>query len=196
MGKSHVLLDADGVLLNWELGLKQFMQSHPVHGHTETINEHAYDLASRYNMSVSDVNDLVQEFHTSASFEHLQPLPGAVSAVKHLAEWFPLVVITACGTHPQTAHMRRKNLEHVFGAVFEQVWLTDTFEEKNQYLAQYAPSYWVEDHGGNAELGLKFGHTCMLVNAPHNQADWAHEVIRVDNLLEAALIMLSQSRPR
>lgn len=196
MAEQYVLLDADGVLLDWELGLKQFMQSHPVHSHTDTINEHAYDLASRYNMSVSDVNDLVQEFHTSTSFEHLQPLLGAVSAVKHLAEWFPLVVITACGTHPHTAHMRRKNLAHVFGDVFEDVWLTDTFEQKNKYLAQYAPSYWVEDHGGNAELGLKFGHTCMLVDAPHNQESVNPSVIRVDNLLQAALIMLSRSRPK
>lgn len=194
MGNRHVLLDADGVLLNWEQGLHEFMQHHDQHVHTQKVNEHAFDLAHRYNMTVAQVNDLVNEFHTSSSFEHLAPLPGAQAAVKHLSEWFPLVVITACGTHADTARMRRKNLMHVFGDVFEHVWCTDTFEEKNKYLAQYAPSYWVEDHVRNAELGLKFGHTCMLVDTPYNQTAMKDQVIRVQNMLEAALIMLSQSR--
>lgn len=185
-----VLLDCDGVLLDWESGLEHHMRTHHAHVWTGYKNDHVYDLVRRYNMAATQADHIMKDFHTHDAYAHLQPLPGAITAIKHLHKFCDLAVITASGTQELTQHMRRDNLNHIFGSVFDHVHCTDTFDEKRSYLAQYPPGYWVEDHAGNAIMGAEQGHHAYLIHAAHNQAQQMPGVIRVQNMIEAAELIL------
>jgi FMN phosphatase YigB (HAD superfamily) len=192
-----VLLDCDGVLLDWETGLERHMRSHAPHMWDGDYKlAHAYDLMVRYGMSERDAQHVVHDFHTHADFEHLNPLPGAQLAVQELHKFCRLAVITACSTHDHTQAMRKRNLIHAFGDVFEHVHCTDTFDEKLNYLSQYEPGFWVEDHAHNAQLGVQAGHTSYLIDAPHNMHEQVPDVTRVLHLVQAAELILSQLRAR
>jgi FMN phosphatase YigB (HAD superfamily) len=191
-----VLLDCDGVLLDWESGLEHHMRTHHAHVWTGYKNDHAYDLARRYNMDAPQADHIIKDFHTHAAYAHLQPLPGATTAIKHLHKFCDLAVITASGTHELTQRMRRDNLAHMFGDVFEHVHCTDTFDEKRSYLAQYPSGYWVEDHAHNALMGVELGHDAYLIHAAYNQMDHTPHVTRVHNMLQAAELILESLRAK
>lgn len=186
-----VLLDCDGVLLDWESGLEHHMKTHVTHiWDGEYKNAHAYDLMGRYHMSEQHAQMILHDFHTHAHFEHLAPLPGAQLAIHMLHKFCDLAVITACGTHKLTQHMRSENLKQVFGHVFTHVHCTDTFEQKLNYLSEYEPGYWVEDHAQNAQLGTQVGHESYLITAPYNVHESVTDVTRVANLVQAAELIL------
>lgn len=193
--KPWVLLDCDGVLLDWDQGIQSYAITH--HSHVwngDHMDEHAYDLTTRMNITSDQAQDLIWEFHHSAEYAHLMPMPGAVSAVAQLKKFCRLAVITACGTQTTIRKHRRENLNQVFGDVFEHVHCTDSFEEKKQYLRSYDPGHWVEDHARNALMGKLYGHQCYLINAAHNQHHTVEGVQRVDTLLEAADAILGTLR--
>jgi phosphoglycolate phosphatase-like HAD superfamily hydrolase len=186
-----VLLDVDGVLLDYSEALHRFWAAHCPHiGQPDHLDEHVFELTGRYKISREEANQLLWDFHHHAMFADMNPLPGAQKAVAKLAEFHPLVCITACGSDPDTQLMRRENLLKVFGDVFDNVYCTDTFAEKSQYLNQYDTGYWVEDHIKNALLGLDAGHTCFLIDAPYNEGEFHPSIIRVVSCLDAAIQIL------
>lgn len=194
--KPWLLVDVDGVLLDWRSGFNQFLTH--THPHLPEVSKHAdnWRLSVSLGITESQVNKLVDEFHAHDIFAQLQPLPGVVHAWRVLTEWFSPVAITACGTQPHVQRARRRNLQQVLGDTFAHVHCTDTFAEKSQYLSMYPPSWWVEDHPENAQLGLAFGHSCMLMNQPYNQHAHDAQIMRVSSWPEAGMIMLSQLRSR
>lgn len=188
----YVLFDVDGVLLDYTQGLERFIKHHYPHvGHPDHLDEHVFELTGRYGISAAEANQLLWDFHQHESFAHMEPLPGAVKAVENLHKFHPLVCITACGSNAETQKLRHANLHRVFGDVFEAVYCTDTFAEKQQYLQAYEPGFWIEDHVKNAQLGLAAGHQCYLVDAPYNQED-IRGIFRVKGCLEAAILILEQ----
>jgi 5'(3')-deoxyribonucleotidase len=192
VGKPILLTDVDGVLLNWIDGFEQFLTTH--HGYLQHQRVQDFvSLQQRLGVDQATVDSLVEQFHFDISFETLESLPGAATTVKVLAKWFDLVAITACGTDPRIQEARARNLEHEFGSVFKRVLCTDTFEGKAEYLTQFEPTWWIEDHINNAELGTKFGHKGLLIDAPYNQGDLPPGVSRVQNMPHAGMIILSQS---
>lgn len=191
MIKPWVLLDCDGVLLDWDLGIQAYAMAHQSHvWDGDYLDEHVYDIAGRMNISTTSAQQLIWDFHHSDSYAHLPPMPGAVTAVAELHKFCNLVVITACGTQDTIVKAREHNLQQVFGDVFHRVHCTDGFAEKAQYLQRYDAGYWVEDHARNAEMGRTHGHQCFLIDAPHNQEHSVRGVQRVQNLAEAAEIIL------
>lgn len=184
MDKPFLLLDIDGVCLNWEKGLMNFVQSHRPHlHHPSRIDDTAFYLSEKMGVTAEVANILVWDFHCDASFAQLEPLPGADQAIAVLRDTYRLVAITACGSDEQIAQGRQKNLDTVFDHAFERLICVDTSSQKRQYLLEYPPSYWVEDRMDNAIMGLECGHRSWLINAPHNLEDIDHPGITRINCL-------------
>lgn len=194
MAKTHVLLDIDGCVLDWEKGLQRFIKQNRPHISTaQEFDEHAYDLVTRYGITRESANQLIWDYHTSDQFAELEPMPGAEQALQLLSDHFCLVAITACGTLPLTQEMRRRNLYSLFPDMFLDIHCTESFEQKRWFLSSYDPGYWIEDHANNAVMGLDYDHQCFIIDEPHNRHLDNPSVIRVRDLLEAAEIILSQS---
>jgi FMN phosphatase YigB (HAD superfamily) len=178
----HILLDIDGVVLDWKNGVEKFMhENHPHLIDPNSINELAYDLSTRYGMTREEANQLVWDFHTSPDFSQIQPMPGAVEAIPELRKLGKIIAITACSSQPDIVASRKKNLQNIFGDAFSEVHCTDTFSEKRKYLAMYPPGVWVEDHYRNAVMGLAYGHTCFLVESDHSPEETLN-VIKIPDL--------------
>ena len=192
MDKPYLLMDVDGVILDWDAGLRDFIHANvPKLSGSNQIYSSSYDLSQRLGISPESAKSLVIEFHYDSSFERLNPLPGVAESIPRLAEKYQLVAITACGALPDISPARTKNLRDLFGPVFSSVYCVDNFNDKRQYLNQYPPSHWVEDHASNAHLGLEYGHTCWLVSASHNQNSLLNpQITRINGLKDLCEIIL------
>lgn len=197
MDKPYVLLDIDGVILNWDFGIDNYIKSHvPDHMQPEFVDEHAYDLSDRYGFGLEEANQVVWDFHTHESFAEIPALPGVSEALAKLVNDYDLVAITACGDDDLIAQYREQNLHSLFPHMFKEIICTNSGSAKQSHLAKFPPSSWVEDHTKNAHMGLEFGHSCFLVDAPYNRADVLDQVMRVRDLPAVAEIILSPTHSR
>lgn len=194
MDKPFLLLDADGVLLNWSSGLDRYVAATRPKLADVAHNQRGFTLMDRMGIGGEEAEQLISDFHVDPLFGQLDPMPGAVVTLDILRQWFTMVVITACGTDAVTQQMRRENLVSLFGDVFEEIWCTNTFKEKAKYLKMYPPSWWVEDHFSNAVMGALAGHRSVLIDEEHNRYNSHAKVQRVENMPHAGMLILSQSR--
>ena len=193
MHKPLLLLDVDGVLLDWLSGFEQYLLQQAPELHRDFSGLHdAENLEQLLGMSTTQMDNWIHKFHHDPEFEYLQPLPGAQAALRTLQPWVRMVCITASGRSPDSVRMRKANLLSVFGDVFDQVWCTNGSVEKPKYLHMYPPGYWVEDTLNNAIMGVKAGHEAFLMDAIYNKHVHDDQVRRVTNMAEVGDIILSQ----
>ena len=192
MDKPYLLLDIDGVCLDWETGLTNFMRANVQHiTPPECLDEHSYDLATRFGITYDEANSLVWDFHYDKRFENLEPFDGVTDAIAQLKEKYNCVAITACGSDSIIVEAREKNLTTCFGDAFVAVHCVDIFDEKRGFLAKYPAGHWVEDHVRNVTMGLEFGHQCWLIDAPYNKTKIVDSrVKRINNLSDLCGIIL------
>lgn len=189
--KNIILVDADGVLLNWEFAFDVWMQEH---GHKIVPgNEKKYSIGKRYGIDDSVGRKLVKIFNESAAVGFLPPLRDAMYYVKKLHEEHGYIFrcITSLSLDKNAGKLRRMNLEKLFGpTVFDDIVCLDTGADKDSALEQYRDSgyWWIEDKIENAEVGLRLGLRPILVEHGHNMSytgpiplvkDWAqiHRII-------------------
>lgn len=192
MTKPYLLLDIDGVCLDWDSGLIKFIKEN-IHETLQPsyVDEHSYDLANRFGITNNEANSLVWEFHYDEIFENLVPLDGVTDAITKLKEKYNCVAITACGSDPIIVNAREKNLKKCFGDAFVEIHCVDAFSEKRKFLEKYPPGHWVEDHAQNAHMGLLYGHQCWLINAPYNKKSFLDSNIkRINSINDLCGIIL------
>jgi FMN phosphatase YigB (HAD superfamily) len=166
-----ILVDADGVLLNWEYAFAIWMEQH---GHEKQPgSEFIYDIGERYIISKDQGRKLIKLFNESAAIGFLPPLRDAMFYVKRLHEEHGYVFhcVTSLSTDINAQRLREMNLSKLFGSTaFERVTCLETGADKNQALAEYAGSgcWWVEDKPENAEVGLDMGLRSILMEHGHN----------------------------
>ncbi len=177
MKNDIILLDVDDVLLDWFSGFERYMV-HLGYGPEESHDQ--WDLDKVFNFPKKEKTSLISNFNTSWEFGTLAPLPGAKKGLNRLKkEGFRFVAITSCSTNPTTISLRKTNLFWCFGDVFEAVHCLNLGESKETHLADYRPTWWVEDKFENAVAGLKFGHRSILINKAHNENEVHEDIIRV-----------------
>jgi uncharacterized HAD superfamily protein len=197
MRKPNLLLDVDGVLLDWLSGFESYLLQQAPELHRDfTGLEQAENLEQLLGMSDHQMHEWIDRFHHDVSFEYLMPLPGAQKALQVLSDWCHMSCITASGSSPTSAQMRKSNLHAVFGDVFQDIICVDRSVDKPDYLAAYEPGYWVEDQLKNALMGTQAGHQSFLMDAPYNRKLHSEQVTRVDNMLQVGDIILSQLRSK
>ena len=166
-----LLVDADGVLLNWEYAFAIWMEQH---GHEKQPgSEFIYDIGERYGISRDQGRKLIKLFNESAAIGFLPPLRDAMYYVKRLHEEHGYVFhcITSLSLDINAGRLREMNLRKLFGeTAFERIVCLDTGADKDSALREYQDTgcYWVEDKPENADLGHALGLKSILVEHGHN----------------------------
>jgi FMN phosphatase YigB (HAD superfamily) len=171
MTKKLILVDADGVLLDWEFAFSVWMEEHGFvkrDGH-----QFEYDIGTRYGIDWEQGKKLIKMFNESAAIGFLPPLRDAMYYVKRLHEEHGYVFhcITSLSIDVNAQRLREMNLRKLFGkTAFESVLCLATGAAKNSALAPYRDSglWWIEDKPENADLGHSLGLRSMLMEHGHN----------------------------
>ena len=183
-----ILVDCDGVLLDWEYAFHAWMTRHGYE-----IIEGGFDIYKineRYGIDRAEGKKLTRMFNESAWIRKLPPLRDAVHYVKklHQEHGYVFHAITSLSDDPYSQHLRTKNLIEMFGpTVFERYVYLDTGADKDLALAEYGNTdcYWVEDKPENANVGIMNGLDSILMTHEHNKDEMLYEgVKRVRNWKE------------
>ena len=181
MKESTILVDADGVLLNWEYAFNVWMEQH---GFAKVDGgQFNYDIGERYNIDKEQGRKLIKMFNENAAIGFLPPLRDAMYYVKRLHEEHGYVFhcITSLSTDRNAQKLREMNLAKLFGdTVFEEVICLATGADKDQALLPYKDTgcWWVEDKPENAIVGHNLGLKSILMEHGHNMHHY-HESIPV-----------------
>lgn len=177
-----ILVDADGVLLNWELKFNEWMFTN---GYGKILgSESSYSVTERYGVELDEKRKLVRQFNESSSIRFLPPHKDAVKYVRKLHEEHGYVfrVITSLSNDFNSQRLRDKNLRELFGSAIEEIICLDTGADKDEVLAKYRgrDMLWVEDKVENAEVGDQMGLTSVIMDHPYNR-DYDGPCQRVEN---------------
>jgi FMN phosphatase YigB (HAD superfamily) len=195
MKESVILVDADGVLLNWEYAFAIWMEQH---GFTKVPgSEFNYSIGERYNVPEEQGRKLIKIFNESAAIGFLPPLRDAMYWVKRLHEehGFVFHCITSLSLDPNAKKLREMNLSKLFGeTAFEKVLCLDTGADKNFALEPYRETgcFWVEDKPENAVVGHEMGLKSILVEHGHNMHHYHPDIPVVKNWKEIYTIITNE----
>lgn len=181
-----ILVDADGVLLNWEFAFDCWMNEHG--HHKQDGFQFKYNIGKRYGIDDDIAVKLIKTFNESAAIGFLPPLRDAMHYVRKLHEEHGYVFhcITSLSTDKNAQKLRKMNLEKLFGeTVFEQVICLGTGADKDEALEPYRDTecWWIEDKITNAEVGKSIGLRSVLVEHGHNM-DYSGDIPVVKNWKE------------
>ena len=191
-----ILVDADGVLLDWEYAFNIWMQEH---GFEEVPGSKlSYEMDERYGIPKEQVRKLIRLFNESAAIGFLPALRDAMYYVKRLHEehGFRFHCITSLSTDPNAVKLREQNLSKLFGkTAFERVVCLPTGADKNEALEEYRDTgcYWIEDKPVNAEVGLAAGLRPLVIEHGHNLHYYHEHITLVKNWRDVYGIVTGQS---
>ena len=187
MKDKAILVDCDGVLLDWEYAFDQWMKRHGY----KISQTGEYLMNIKYGIEKKESKRLIRMFNESATIRKLPPLRDAIKYVKKLHEEHGYIfhAITSLSNDQYAQHLRSKNLRELFGeTAFERYVYLDTGADKDEALAEYAGTecWWCEDKPENALVGAGVGLNSILMNHQHNQSfdDAKYNVTRVNNWKE------------
>ena len=171
MKNKIILVDCDGVLLDWEWAFAVWMEEH---GFSKKEGyQFEYDIGIRYGIGKEQGSKLIKIFNESAAIGFLPPLRDAMYYVKRLHEEHGYIFhcITSLSTDINAKKLREMNLQKLFGkTAFDRVVCLSTGADKNYALEEYANSglWWIEDKPENADVGYNMGLKSILVEHGHN----------------------------
>lgn len=177
MNDKIIVVDCDGVLLDWEHSFKLWMKEKGY----EVKNDVEYSMAKSYEMEKPDMKKLIRHFNESATMCCLPPLRDAVKYVRKIHEELGYVFhcVTSMTLDRHANKLREQNLSNLFGeTAFEKIQCLDTGADKDDALLPYLDSgcIWVEDKIKNAELGDRLGMSAVLMKHDH-QNDYTNDAI-------------------
>ncbi len=183
-----IVVDCDGVLLNWSEGFHAFMDRHG-YKRLEGVSQDSYSLSPLYGLEVANTKQLIRQFNESAAIGFLKPYDEDtveyVNTLKKLGYRFE--VVTSLGDWEYSIALRKYNLECVFGqGVFDEIFCLPIGDPKYDFLAsrygENSGAFWVEDKAENAEDGAKLGMKTYLMHCSHNiDFDFRYPITRVLN---------------
>ena len=191
-----ILVDADGVLLDWEYAFNIWMQEH---GFEEVPgSKFSYEMDERYGIPKEQVRKLIRLFNESAAIGFLPALRDAMYYVKRLHEehGYRFHCITSLSTDPNAVRLREMNLAKLFGkTAFERVLCLPTGADKNEALEEYRDTgcWWIEDKPVNAEVGHAVGLRSLIIEHGHNMHYYHEHITLVKNWRDVYAIITDQS---
>ena len=175
-----VILDCDGVLLDWETGFRKWVLRHRPTTAFASKYPSDWDLSHWIGCTPDESMALIKEFNQSAYFGSLGPMPGAARTLYELERLgHPLFVVTSCSSDPAVRLRRERNFSVIFAAQFQRVICLDLGVSKLETLRAFRMIYgeciWVEDNLKNALDGFTAGHRSFFLRRPHNETQWELE---------------------
>lgn len=167
----RVILDCDGVLLNYTHGIRGFAALR-FGLDLDPEGPSNFDMRAWTGLDREGVRNLVDAFNSGedTGFDALPPMPGALEGVRRLKDaGYRLHVLSSADAGGASVRSRLRNLDRDFGDVFEEVTLIGLGASKRELLARFDPSDWVDDHVPNAIAGLETGHRAHVIRQSHNR---------------------------
>lgn len=176
-----ILVDCDGVLVDWETKFHDWMQ----HRGWQARDNHLqhYRISDRYHdLDLTRGRELIGHFNESAAVRFMTPLRDSVYWVKRL-NWkmgYRFHVITSLSRDPDAQALRSQNLRELYGDVFDRILCLDTGSDKSDALDEYRDTgcWWIEDKPENALAGLERGLRPILVTHDHNRT-FSHDHVQL-----------------
>lgn len=165
-----ILVDADGVLCNWNSAFEEHMKAKGIERVPNT--DDSYSLAVRFGTDEDYIYDEVLKFNQSEAIATLKPYKDAVDGIYRLVkQGFRFTVITSISDNPHSRKHRINNLKAIYGDIFDEVICLPLAASKQYTLRRWAGSglFWIEDHFKNAEAGHEEGLRSILVDTPYNR---------------------------
>jgi hypothetical protein len=184
-----ILVDCDGVLLDWYYSFTQWMERHGYGKPKMKDGKIYYDITTQYQLKEGEGLKLIRIFNESAWIRKLTPLRDSIKYVKklHQDHGYVFHAITSLSNDPYVQSLRTKNLIDLFGStVFERFTYLDTCGPKDEALLPYKDTgcFWVEDKSSNAQLGYDLGLDPILMKHPFNLYDEPVDARKVNNWKE------------
>jgi len=173
--KKVIVCDVDGVLLNWEDAFQVWME----HQGFERVKGHQfiYNAAKQFGLTVPEGQKWVKLFNQSAAIGFLPPLRDAQEIVKllHKNYGYHFVICSSLSNDKNAQELRIRNLEKIFGDIFEEHVYLDTGADKDQALYKLGKKYrgclWVEDKVENAHVGAGVDFEPIVMEHGYNMND-------------------------
>tara|TARA_A200000159_G_scaffold59316_1_gene54866 strand:- start:4618 stop:5205 length:588 start_codon:yes stop_codon:yes gene_type:complete len=170
----RIIVDCDGVLLDWAYAFDVWMVEH---GYSRLPNtSQYYDQTLRYGISQVEAVSQIKKFNESGCVGFIPAFRDSVEYVTKLSELgWKFEVISCLDKDKYAQKLRRKNLVHLFGDVFDFIdcALDFTFGKEQYLLDRYKEKkyYWIEDSVNHAESGVRVGLNSILMDHPYNK-EW------------------------
>jgi FMN phosphatase YigB (HAD superfamily) len=170
----RIILDCDGVLLDWAYAFDVWMVEH---GYSKISNtDQYYEQTRRYGISQVEAVSQIKKFNESGCVGFIPAFRDSVEYVTKLSELgWKFEVISCLDKDKYAQKLRQKNLLHLFGDVFDFIdCALDFTVGKEQYLLDRYKGknyYWIEDSVDHAESGKRVGLNSIVMDHPYNK-EW------------------------
>lgn len=175
--KQPVIFDCDGVLLDWELGFRQWMnRAHPSFRFSSDYPT-SWDLSGWIGCSAEQAQDLIREFNQSELFGALLPMSCAARTLYEVARaGHPIYILTSCSSDQTVCDRRTENLADRFSTEIHRTICLDLGVSKldtlNAFYTVFGKCIWIEDNYRNALAGVEAGHRSFFLRRAHNEDQW------------------------
>ncbi len=180
MPRKVIGLDFDDVLLHCFKHLVDFHNTK--YGTAHKLEEYtSYQPTKLWNCNYEEVMRRVKEYHESEFAKNVEPIAGAIEAVRELSKNFDLVIVTM--RPPETEPVTRILLEQ-FPPVFERVHFIGSWDglpgakNKADICKEIGASLFVDDSLHNAEIISNAGIPVLLFDANWNQAEITSPLVK------------------
>ena len=170
----RIILDCDGVLLDWAYAFDVWMVEH---GYSKISNTNQYyEQTRRYGISQVEAVSQIKKFNESGCVGFIPAFRDSVEYVTKLSKLgWKFEVISCLDKDKYAQKLRQKNLLHLFGDVFDFIdCALDFTVGKEQYLLDRYKGknyYWIEDSIDHAESGKRVGLNSIVMDHPYNK-EW------------------------
>ena len=170
----RIILDCDGVLLDWAYAFDVWMVEH---GYSKISNtDQYYEQTRRYGISQVEAVSQIKKFNESGCVGFIPAFRDSVEYVTKLSKLgWKFEVISCLDKDKYAQKLRQKNLLHLFGDVFDFIdCALDFTVGKEQYLLDRYKGknyYWIEDSVDHAESGKRVGLNSIVMDHPYNK-EW------------------------
>ena len=166
-----IITDCDGVLLDWAFAFDVWMREQ---GYFRIPNtDHYFSQAKRYGISESEALGLVHDFNQTGALGYIPAFKDSVEYVTRLArEGWRFDVVTMIGKDKYAHRLRKINLQHLFGDVFDEIYCAGDFtKSKRSILEKYKDTnyVWIDDRVDYCRDGDKVGLKTFCMDWPYNR---------------------------
>ena len=169
-----IIVDCDGVLLDWAYAFDVWMAEHGFHRIPDT--EKYYSQSKRYGISDLQAMRQIQRFNDSGCVGFIPAYKDAIEYVNklHNLGW-RFEVVSSLNKDKYAQRLREKNLIHLFGNVFDFIdcSLDHTYTKEEYLRERYSGQdhFWLEDSVSNAIAGSNIGLHSVIMDHEYNQ-EW------------------------